>query len=82
MANNNASQSQPNAGADKSNQEKIKETLKQAKYNPAVKEALKKENQPPSAGAAIKSLSNLDIQSDSVKQFIQFLVNKKISITS
>ena len=42
----------------------------------------KKENEPPAAGAAIKSLSNLDIQSDSVKQFIQFLIDKKMSITS
>ena len=42
----------------------------------------KKENEPPASGAAIKSLSNLDIQSDSVKQFIQFLIEKKISITS
>jgi len=42
----------------------------------------KKENQPPAAGAAYKGLSNLDIQSDSVKQFIQFLIDKKLSITS
>ena len=42
----------------------------------------KKENEPPASGAAIKSLSNLDIQSDSVKQFIQFLIDKKMSITS
>lgn len=42
----------------------------------------KKENEKPAAGAAIKSLANLDIQSDSVKQFIQFLINKKVGITS
>jgi len=42
----------------------------------------KKENEPPAAGAAIKSLSNLDILSDSVKQFIQYLIDKKMSITS
>jgi imidazolonepropionase-like amidohydrolase len=42
----------------------------------------KKENEPPAAGSAYKALSNLDIQSDSVKQFIQFLIDKKMSITS
>lgn len=42
----------------------------------------KKENEPPAAGAAIQSLGRLDIQADSVKQFIQFLIDKKISITS
>ena len=42
----------------------------------------KKDNEKPAAGAAIKSLSNLDIQSDSVKQFIQFLIDKKVGITS
>ena len=42
----------------------------------------KKENEPPVAGSAYKALSNLDIQSDSVKQFIQFLIDKKMSITS
>ncbi|MDX1937906.1 MAG: hypothetical protein SFU21_12360, partial [Flavihumibacter sp.] len=42
----------------------------------------KKENEPPAAGAAIQSLGKLDIQADSVKQFIQFLIDKKISITS
>ncbi|MGB5006998.1 MAG: amidohydrolase family protein [Ferruginibacter sp.] len=42
----------------------------------------KKENHPPSAGAAIRSLSNLNIQSDSVKQFIRFLIDKKTGITS
>lgn len=42
----------------------------------------KKENEAPAAGAAIKSLSTLDVQSDSVKQFIQFLIDKKMGITS
>ena len=42
----------------------------------------KKENEKPAAGAAVKSLGNLDIQSDSVKQFIQFLIDKKVGITS
>ncbi len=42
----------------------------------------KKENEPPAAGTAIRSLSNLNIQSDSVKQFIQFLIDKKTGITS
>ena len=42
----------------------------------------KKENEKPAAGSAIKSLGNLDIQSDSVKQFIQFLIDKKVGITS
>ena len=42
----------------------------------------KKENEAPGSGSAIKSLGNLDIKSDSVKQFIQFLINKKTGITS
>jgi imidazolonepropionase-like amidohydrolase len=42
----------------------------------------KKENEKPATGAAIKSLGNLDIQSDSVKQLIQFLIDKKVGITS
>ncbi len=42
----------------------------------------KKENEPPAAGTATRSLSNLNIQSDSVKQFIQFLIDKKTGITS
>lgn len=42
----------------------------------------KMENEKPAAGAAIKSLSNLDILSDSVKKFIQYLVDKKTGITS
>ena len=42
----------------------------------------KKENEGPTAGTAIKSLGTLDIQSDSVKNFIQFLIDKKTGITS
>jgi imidazolonepropionase-like amidohydrolase len=42
----------------------------------------KKENEHPAAGTAIKSLGNLDIESDSVKQFIQNLIDKKVGITS
>jgi len=42
----------------------------------------KKENERPAAGIAIKLLGNLDIHSDSVKQFIQFLIDKKVGITS
>lgn len=42
----------------------------------------KKENAPPSPGSSYNALSNLDINSDSVKQFIQFLIDKKMSITS
>ena len=42
----------------------------------------KKENEPPVPGSAYKALSSLNLQSDSVKQFIQFLINKKMSITS
>jgi imidazolonepropionase-like amidohydrolase len=42
----------------------------------------KKENEPPAAGSSYQALSKLDIQSDSVKQFIQFLIDKKMSITS
>ncbi len=42
----------------------------------------KKENEPPAAGSSYKALGNLDIQSDSVRQFIQFLIDKKTAITS
>jgi imidazolonepropionase-like amidohydrolase len=42
----------------------------------------KKENESPAPGSAIKALANLDIQSDSVKQFIQFLADRKVGITS
>ncbi len=42
----------------------------------------KKENEPPAAGSSYKALSELDINSDSVKQFIRFLIDKKMSITS
>jgi imidazolonepropionase-like amidohydrolase len=42
----------------------------------------KKENERAAAGAANKSLGNLDLQSDSVKQFIRFLIDRKVGITS
>ena len=42
----------------------------------------KKENERPAPGAAYNSLANLDIQSDRVKSFIQFLINKKVGLTS
>ena len=42
----------------------------------------KKENEPPAPGSAYKALSSVDVQGDSVKQFIQFLIDKKVSITS
>ena len=42
----------------------------------------KKENEAPASGTAVKSLGNLNIQSDSVKQFIQYLIDKKVGITS
>ena len=42
----------------------------------------KEENEAPASGVAVKSLGNLNIQSDSVKQFIQYLINNKIGITS
>lgn len=42
----------------------------------------KKENEAPAGGIAITSLGNLDIQGDSVKQFMQFLIDKKTGITS
>ena len=42
----------------------------------------KKENEPPAIGSAIKSLGNLDIQSDSVQRFIRNLINRKVGITS
>lgn len=42
----------------------------------------KKENEQPAPGAGIKALGNLDIQSDSVRQLIQFLIAKKVGITS
>ncbi len=46
MANSKVSQGQTIHNPDKENLEEIKETLKQAKNDPAVKEALKKEKQP------------------------------------
>jgi len=42
----------------------------------------KKENQAPAYGAADTSLANLDINSDRVKKFIQYLIDKKVGITS
>lgn len=42
----------------------------------------KKENQGPENGAADASLANLDINSDRVKQFMQYLIDKKVGITS
>ena len=42
----------------------------------------KKENERPAAGTATKALGNLDVESDSVKQFIQFLIERKVGITS
>jgi len=42
----------------------------------------KKENEAPASGTAIKSMANLDIQADSVKQFIQYIIDKKVGITS
>ncbi|CAN5720306.1 amidohydrolase family protein [soil metagenome] len=42
----------------------------------------KKENERPAAGLSYKSLGNLDTQSDSVKLFIQFLIDRKVGITS
>lgn len=42
----------------------------------------KKENECPSGRAADKSLATLDIQSENVRQFLQFLIDKKVSIDS
>ncbi|MDB5277996.1 MAG: hypothetical protein JWR61_2951 [Ferruginibacter sp.] len=42
----------------------------------------KKEDEHPAAGVAIKSLGNLNISSDSVQQFIQYVIDKKVGITS
>jgi imidazolonepropionase-like amidohydrolase len=42
----------------------------------------KKENERPAAGIAYKSLGSLDTQSDSVKRFIQSLIDRKVGITS
>jgi len=42
----------------------------------------KKENECPAGNSTNLSLANLDIQSDSVKQLIQFLINRKVGITS
>jgi hypothetical protein len=46
MANNKVFQVQPATDAEEANMQEIKETLKQAKNDPAVKDALKKEKQP------------------------------------
>lgn len=40
------------------------------------------ENEQPSPGAGNKALGRMNIQSDSVKQLIQFLIDKKVGITS
>jgi imidazolonepropionase-like amidohydrolase len=42
----------------------------------------KNENKAPASGTGIKALGNLNIQSDPVKQFIQYLIDKKCGITS
>jgi len=42
----------------------------------------KKENECPNFITTLQSLANLDIQSDSVKQFLQYLIDKKTGITS
>ena len=42
----------------------------------------KKENEGPANGAADTSVANLDINSDRVKDFIQYLIDKKVGVTS
>ncbi len=42
----------------------------------------KKENQGPAYGAADTSIANLDINGDRVKEFIQYLIDKKVGVTS
>ena len=42
----------------------------------------KKENERPAPGAAIKSLGHLDIESENVRQFIRYLIDRKVGITS
>lgn len=42
----------------------------------------KKENEQPAPGTGFKALGSLNIQSDSVKQLMQFLIDKKVGITS
>lgn len=42
----------------------------------------KKENEQPVPGSGIKALGKLNIHSDSVKQLLQFLIDKKVGITS
>lgn len=42
----------------------------------------KKENEDPGFIAALQSLANLDVESDSIKQFLQYLIDKKVGVTS
>jgi imidazolonepropionase-like amidohydrolase len=42
----------------------------------------KKENERPAAGFAIKSLGSINVNSDSIKQFIQNIIDRKVGITS
>lgn len=42
----------------------------------------KKENENPASGKAYESLGNIDIKSESVKKRIQFLIDKKVGVTS
>lgn len=42
----------------------------------------KKENERPSSSSAIQALGNLNIESDSVKHFMKYLIEKKVGITS
>jgi imidazolonepropionase-like amidohydrolase len=42
----------------------------------------KKENESPASGKAYQSLGTIDVESDNVKSMIQFLIDKKVGITS
>ncbi len=42
----------------------------------------KKENEAPAVGSVTESMSNLNVQSDAVKQFVKNLITKKVGITS
>ncbi|HTQ65999.1 MAG TPA: amidohydrolase family protein [Puia sp.] len=42
----------------------------------------KKENTAPSFLTSLQSLANLNIKSDTVKQFLQYLIDKKVGVTS
>lgn len=42
----------------------------------------KKENENPARGIATKSLANINVESEQVKSMIQFLIDKKVGITS